>query len=363
MGKKKEKKEETKKEDDDEEIPCSTTRRSERLAAKAAVAVAAAAPKVAASVAACVAMFPTEALPPVILDGRFQGYMSPDYVEQLSMNWNLTYISMLKENFEDWQDRTAEELPMQFARRHNMLNEIRSTRTDDPSFRMPAADAAAAAAAPKAAAAAATPAAGPPTATARALPDIVTKGRFKGYMSPDYVEATKEVTKYEHHKWYRSQAQEAFAYWQDQVTDRLPVQFMHRHNMLEEIRSMRTDAPSEAVTTAAAAAAAADDTSVAAAAAATAAAAAATNAAAAIIARLEHELGEMVAAAAAATAATAAATNAAATAAAEEIARLQHELDEMTHWLRTVSTPQVFYPAPRDPREVDEWVAWCNSTP
>ena len=137
---------------------------------------------------------------------------------------------------------------------------------------------------------------------------------------------------------------------------------MRRNDMLDAIRSMRTDDPSESVTTAAAAAA--DDTSVAAAAAAaaTAAATAATNAAATTIARLEHELGVMAAAAAAAAAATAATTTAAANAAAEEIARLQHELGEMTHRLRTASTPQVFYPAP-DPREVDKWVARCDSIP
>ncbi len=98
-------------------------------------------------------------------------------------------------------------------------------------------------------------------------------------MSPDYVGKVVVFSK-------RS-AQEDFDHWQDEVTDGLPVQFMRRHMMLTAIRSKRTDAPSEPAANANAAAA--DDTSAAAA-----AAAVATNAAATTIARLEHELGEMV---------------------------------------------------------------------
>jgi hypothetical protein len=148
--------------------------------------------------------------------------------------------------------------------------------------------------------------------------------------------------------------------WHDEVTEGLPMQFMRRHKMLNEIRSKRTDTPSEIATTAAAAAAA--DTLAATAAAAAAAAAATTAAAAAAareIARLEHELDEMAAAAAAGTGAAAATTNAAANAAAWEIARLEQDLAEMTHWLMTASTPKTFYPASRDLWEVNQWVTWC----
>ena len=165
--------------------------------------------------------------------------------------------------------------------------------------RLAAADAAAAAATNVAAAAAA-PAAAAPTATATdALPDIVPKGRFKGYVSPDNVNSQLGEYKERMREHYNRIACEAFDDGEDQVVDAIPMLFMRWHKMLNEIRSKRTDAPSE--TAAIAAAAAAADTSAVAAAA---AAATTTNAAATTIARLEHELGEMAAAAAAATAAT-----------------------------------------------------------
>ena len=69
---------------------------------------------------------------------------------------------------------------------------------------------AAAAAATNVAAAAAAPAAAAPTATATdALPGIVPKGRFKGYVSPGRVAWEKR----EQYKWYASlsQAREDFA--------------------------------------------------------------------------------------------------------------------------------------------------------
>ena len=90
-----------------------------------------------------------------------------------------------------------------------------------------------------------------------------------------------------------------FEEWQRDAIDGLHAQAVRRHKLLDELhskhtgvtnelRSKRTDAPSQTATTAAAAAAAADTS---AAAVATAAAAATTAAAAAAreIARLEHE--------------------------------------------------------------------------
>jgi hypothetical protein len=171
----------------------------------------------------------------------------------------------------------------------------------------------------------------------------VTRGRFKGYASPEYVDMLSVSC----HEVYTRMLNENYEEWQDRTAEELPIEFMRRQNMLNEIRSTRTDGPSETLTTAAAAAAAA------------AADTAATKAAAATIARLEQELGEM----AAAVATTTAAANAAATAAAEETARLQRELDEMTNWLRIAYTPQVIYPTPMDQREMDKWAEWCDSTP
>ena len=236
-----------------------------------------------------------------------------------------------------------------------------------------AADAAAAAA--NVAAAAAAPAAAPPTATATdALPDIVPKGRFKGYMSPGHVNSMLEECKRRGAELHARSTWENFQEWQERVAEELKEQIMHRHKLLDEIRSTHTDAPSE--TAAIAAAAAAADTSTVAAAAAAAAAAddATTNAAAnapnetaaataAAAADASAVAAAAAAAAAAATAATAAITNAGAAAAAEKIARLEHELGEMTHWMRAASTPKVFFPALMDAKERDEVDRWCNSTP
>ena len=109
---------------------------------------------------------------------------------------------------------------------------------------------AAAAAATNVAAAAAAPAAAAPTATATdALPDIVPKGRFKGYVSPGNVNSQLGEYKERTRKLYNSILVEAFEDGkrdgQDQVTDAIPVHFMRWHKMMNEIRSKRTDAPSE----------------------------------------------------------------------------------------------------------------------
>jgi hypothetical protein len=117
MGKTGEKK--SREEDDDEEILCSTTRRSGRLAANAAVAAAAANSKAAAATAALRAEFPTaaRALPDIVPKGRYKGYYSPEYVDMLSVSCHELYTRMLNENYEAWQDSTAEELPIEFMRR------------------------------------------------------------------------------------------------------------------------------------------------------------------------------------------------------------------------------------------------------
>ena len=216
-----------------------------------------------------------------------------------------------------------------------------------------------------AAAAAAAPAAAAPAAS-NALPDIISTGRFRGYMSPEHWELSLWACKEELREMLEEDREDRVE-WQKEMlrelTEEILVQVRHRHRTMNEICSARTDAPSE-TTNIAAAAAAADTSAVAAvAAAATVAADATTNDAATTIARLEHELGEMAAAAAAA----AATADAAAVAAAEEIARLEQELDETTHWLKAAYTPKVFskvfFPAPRDPKERDRWDAWCNSIP
>ena len=159
MGRKKEKTT-SKKEDDDEEVLCSTTRKSERLIA-ANAAVAAAAPKTAAAATA------TDALPPVILEGRFEGYMSPGYVAEKEREWERHRQELIKhsqarcrlyhdeaiEDFTRWQDEAFDGLREHFMRRQKMLDEVRSTRTGAPSET--AATAAAAAADDTSAAAAA----------------------------------------------------------------------------------------------------------------------------------------------------------------------------------------------------------------
>jgi hypothetical protein len=141
---------------------------------------------------------------------------------------------------------------------------------------------------------------------------------------------------------------------------------VHRHKMLDEIRSMRTDAPSEAVTTAAAAAAddtsaaaaaaaataAADDTSAAVAAAATAATAATTNAAAATIAGLEEEIAHLQLRLTAQQAATTAAITAAEEAAAAA-ATLEAEVRRLLLPL-TATTAKVFVPGYTNPMTSDE---------
>jgi hypothetical protein len=248
--------------------------------------------------------------------------------------------------------------------------------TTRKSERLAAANAAAAAAAFNAAAAAAATAAAAASSTATAtdaLPPVILERRFEGYMSPGYVtERERDLCMHFQAlcKRFHKDVREDFAHWQDEETDKLPGHLMRRQKMLDEVRSMRTDDPSE--TAAAAAAAAADTSAVAAAvAAATAAADATTNAAAnsssetaaTAAAAAAADTSAVAAAAATATDAAAATTDAAATAAAREIARLQHELGEMTDLLMTVSAPKAFYPEWRDPQEVDKWDTWCNSIP
>jgi hypothetical protein len=122
----------SKKEDDDEEILCSTTRKSERLIA-ANAAVAAAAPKTAAAAAAPAAVSPTatatDALPPVILEGRFEGYMSPSYVAAHKREFHKFCWDNAREDFTLWQDKAFDELQEHSMRRQKMLDEVRSTRT------------------------------------------------------------------------------------------------------------------------------------------------------------------------------------------------------------------------------------------
>ena len=167
MGRKKEKTT-SKKEDEDEEVLCSTTRKSERLIA-ANAAVAAAAPKTAAA-AAPAAVSPTatatDALPPVILEGRFEGYMSPSYVAAHKREYYKFCWDNAREDFTFWQDKAFDELREHSMRRQKMLDEVRSTRTGA---------AAAAAAADDPAAAAAAAAAAEDTLAAAAAADTATK--------------------------------------------------------------------------------------------------------------------------------------------------------------------------------------------
>jgi hypothetical protein len=149
MGRKKEKTT-SKKEDDDEEVLCSTTRKSERLIA-ANAAVAAAAPKTAAAAAAPAAVSPTatatDALPPVILEGRFEGYMSPSYVAAHKREYYKFCWDNAREDFTFWQDKAFDELREHSMRRQKMLDEVRSTRTGAAAAAAAADDTAAAAAA------------------------------------------------------------------------------------------------------------------------------------------------------------------------------------------------------------------------
>ena len=84
------------------------------------------------------------ALPPIILEGRFEGYMSPRHVTELKLQIGEYYDTQAQHDFDRWQDDVTDALPVQFMRRHMLLTAIRSKRTGDPSE--PAATAAAAAA-------------------------------------------------------------------------------------------------------------------------------------------------------------------------------------------------------------------------
>ena len=119
-------------------------------AAAAATAKAAAA---AASAAASPIATASYALPPIILDGRFKGYMSPRHVMELKLQIGKYYDMQSQHDFDRWQDDVTDGLPVQFMRRHMLLTAIRSKRTGVPSE--PAATAAAAAADDTSAAAAA----------------------------------------------------------------------------------------------------------------------------------------------------------------------------------------------------------------
>ncbi len=97
-----------------------TTRKSERLAAANAAAAAAAFNAAAATAAAAASptATATDALPPVILEGRFEGYMSPGYVEEMSRRDRMYYQELCRrlqksafEDFAQWQDEEIDKLP------------------------------------------------------------------------------------------------------------------------------------------------------------------------------------------------------------------------------------------------------------
>jgi hypothetical protein len=111
-----------------------TTRKSERLAAANAAAAAAAFNPAAA--AAATAASPTatanDALPPAILEGRFEGYMSPGYVEEMSREKRMPvhYQELCRrlqksafEDFAQWQDEEIDKLPEHLMRRQKMLKD------------------------------------------------------------------------------------------------------------------------------------------------------------------------------------------------------------------------------------------------
>ncbi len=52
----------------------------------------------------------TDALPPVILEGRFEGYMSPSYVAAHKREYYKFYWDNAREDFTFWQDRAFDEL-------------------------------------------------------------------------------------------------------------------------------------------------------------------------------------------------------------------------------------------------------------
>ncbi len=101
-------------------------------AAAATAAPAAASHNAAAAAASAVAASPTvtatDALPPIVPEGRFAGYMSSRYVGKLAS----FYQRSAQEDFDHWQDEVTDGLPVQFMRRHMMLTAIRSKRTDAP---------------------------------------------------------------------------------------------------------------------------------------------------------------------------------------------------------------------------------------
>ena len=62
-----------------------------------------------------------DALPPIILDGRFEGYVSPRHVMELKMQIGEHYdiVNMqAQHDFDRWQDDVTDALPVQFMRRH-----------------------------------------------------------------------------------------------------------------------------------------------------------------------------------------------------------------------------------------------------
>ena len=65
------------------------------------------------------------ALPPIILDGRFEGYMSPRHVTELKMQIYEHYDMQAQHDFDRWKDDVADALPVQFMRRHMLLTAIR----------------------------------------------------------------------------------------------------------------------------------------------------------------------------------------------------------------------------------------------
>ena len=125
-----------------------------------------------------------DALPPIILDGRFKGYMSRQHVTELKK-----YFDMEAQcDFDRWQDDVTDGLPVQFMQRHMLLTAIRSKRTGAPSD--PAATAAAAAADDTSAAAAAAATAAAAVATNAAATTIARLEHELGEMAAAVAAAT-----------------------------------------------------------------------------------------------------------------------------------------------------------------------------
>jgi hypothetical protein len=165
-------------------------------AAAAADAAAAAATAKAAAAAASAAASPiataSYALPPIILDGRFKGYMSSRHVMELKLQIGKHYDMQAQHDFDRWQDDVTDGLPVQFMRRHMLLTAIRSKRTGVPSE--PAATAAVAAADDTSAAAAAAAATAAAAAAAAANAAATTIARLEEHELGEMAAAAAAAT-------------------------------------------------------------------------------------------------------------------------------------------------------------------------